>query len=108
MTRPRTRDLVAGLVYVLGIVACRLLARSLGATDASPPHSAANEPLTVLFTGVVAALGVAMPLISSGHATLNSATIQAIIGAGAVAALSALEKLFSAKGDASAPTPPAA
>ena len=54
------------------------------------------------FTIIVAALGAAMPLISSGHFSgFNSATIQAIIGAGAVAGLSALEKLFSAKGDAS-------
>lgn len=60
------------------------------------------------FTIVVAALGVAMPLISSGHFAFNSATIQAIIGAGAAAGLSALEKLFSAKGDANNAAPPAA
>lgn len=61
----------------------------------------------VLWVAVVAALGVAMPLISSGHFTLNAATAQAIVGAGAVAGLSALEKLFSAKGDAAAASAPA-
>ena len=81
-----------------------LLARAAAGLALTPGERALLKLAKgILFTIVVAMLGVAMPLISSGHLTLNSATIQAIIGAGAVAGLSALEKLFSAKGDAAPP-----
>ena len=85
-----------------------LLARAAAGLSLTPGERAMLKlGKGILFTAVVAALGVAMPLISSGHFTLNTATVQAIIGAGAVAGLSALEKLFSAKGDAQAQPPSA-
>ena len=84
-----------------------LLARAAAGLSLTPGERAMLKlGKGILFTAVVAALGVAMPLISSGHFALNTATIQAIIGAGAVAGLSALEKLFSAKGDAAASAQP--
>ena len=86
-----------------------LLARAAAGLSLTPGERALLKlGKGILFTVVVAALGVAMPLISSGHFAINTATVQAIIGAGAVAGLSALEKLFSAKGDAASAQPPSA
>lgn len=53
----------------------------------------------IFFAALIGAWGVAGPLLASGHFSLSSATVQAVIGAGAAAGLHALDKLFSAKGD---------
>ena len=57
----------------------------------------------ILAAGAVAALGVLMPLIASGHVVWSPSITQAVIGAAASAMFLAVDKLFTAKADAPIP-----
>jgi hypothetical protein len=53
MIRPRGVDWIAGAIYVLAFVGCRLLIRSLGPLDVPPPDDTGPDILIALFTGTV-------------------------------------------------------
>lgn len=52
-----------------------------------------------LWAGLLAALGVAVTLITSGHLSVNQQTLTLILGAGFAAIMSAVKKYVSAHGD---------
>lgn len=74
-------------------------------------RAAANLPLTpqerawlklvegLLTTGFVAAVGVIGMLVTSGHFTVNTATLDMVIGAAFSAMVASGKKLISAQGD---------
>lgn len=75
--------------------------RAAAGVALSAPERALLKALKgVVYTAVLAAAAAAFQMISTGHFVLTQTSVDAVVGAGLMAGMVALEKAFTAQGDA--------